>query len=157
MFQMKANVDFSAIRLSRTLAQAAPGKMGDYVAATVRPASIQQVNQTFAIYPGPVMRPFVFASALSRRWFFANFPSGSTRNGYLAESWEVQFDRRANDGFLVIRNTANEAIYTFGNRQVQGHANTGWGTNFDRYNQDVSQLVSDLLVQGWIMIAGQVQ
>lgn len=160
MYITKTTVDVSAIKAQRDRAVAATGLMGSYTQQVIAPAIQARVDATYAPYPQLAIHPFEFATPRSRRWYRAQVRAGNIRtdgtryirNGDLGKAWMVLFDRRQTEGFLTVKNTASMAIYVFGNRQVAGHATTGWGQNFAQANQEVSGLATYLLAQGWYLI-----
>lgn len=161
MFLAKVDVDLSVIRTQREIARRAPGAMGNYVQMVMVPQVQRKVSESYAPYPPPAIHPFVFATARSRRWYFANVRAGNiptdgrgyVRSGALGQAWRVLVDRRQNEGFLTVKNVASSAIYVFGNRQVPGHRNTGWGAQFERANHEVGDLATYLLAKGWFLIS----
>lgn len=155
MYYASLEIPRDVLQAQRETIQTAPGKMGDYIATVVKPEVESLVQSRLAPYPGPAVLPFEFATVKSRRWYFANrVPSGSKkgryqRTGDLAQEWIVEVDRRRNEGFMSVRNTDPAAIYIFGNRQVSGHARTGWGKDFPEVIGLISDRATDLIIDGW--------
>lgn len=81
-------------------------------------------------YPPPVKRPFQFATAKSRRYWFAvlakKYPNGYQRTGKLADAWKINLDLWDGDLVLSASNSRKYYKWVQGDRQVPGHANTGW-------------------------------
>lgn len=154
VYRIDAIIDSDVLQAVKAIPDRVDPAMGRYVQQVVRPAVQSRVNQTFAVYPGPVVRPFQFATEKSRRAYFATKGFGKGlpyhRTNELQRGWKVEVDRRKNSGFISIRNTAPAAVYVIGGRQVPGHRRTGWGEHFDAYTISVSEYVIDLLITGWV-------
>lgn len=160
MYSAKLDLPIETIRAQREAAKKAPAKMSDYMTQVVKPELETLVQNTLAIYPGDVVHPFEFATAKSRRWYFANMvPSGSERGKYrrtdaLKLAWRVIIDRRRTDGLITIRNIHPAANYIIGEFQVPGHRVTGWAKNQEAQLQDVTNSGITLIAQGWYYIMG---
>lgn len=158
MYYASLDIPRDVLQAQRETVKTAPGKMGDYIANVVKPKVQSLVQAHLAPYPGEAVHPFTFATARSRRWYFANrVPRGSKqgrykRTGDLAQEWRVDIDRRRNEGFMSVLNTDPAAIYIFGNRQVPGHAQTGWGRGFPQKIALISDQATDLMIDGWYSI-----
>lgn len=78
--------------------------------------------------------PFQFATAKSRRYYFYLVNNGLVptdgygyvRNGGYADSWNVDVSQSGNEFSISLYSTFHAAKYVGGDRQVQGHTNTGW-------------------------------
>jgi len=155
MYYASLDIPRDVLQAQRETVKTAPGKMGDYMVNVVKPEVQSLVQAELAPYPGEAVHPFAFATAKSRRWYFANrVPKGSKqgrypRTGDLAQEWVVEVDRRRNEGFMSVRNTDPAAIYVFGARQVPGHARTGWGRDFPQKIALISDTATDLIIDGW--------
>lgn len=155
MYYASLDIPTDVLQAQRETIKTAPGKMADYIVNVVKPQVQTLVQSELAPYPGEVVHPFEFATAKSRRWYFANrVQRGSKqgryqRSGDLAQEWVVEVDRRRNEGFMSVRNTDPAAIYIFGARQVPGHARTGWGKNFPQKIVLISDAATDLIIDGW--------
>lgn len=154
MYFASLSIPYDVLRATRETAQTAPGKMGAYVTAVVRPRVMSLVQERLAPYPGPTHHPFEFATDRSRRYYFASrkgklpYP----RTGDLGRAWRVDIDRRRNDGMIAVRNTSPAAIYVIGAFQVAGHRNTGWGKGFPKTLETISNTATDLIIDGWYSI-----
>lgn len=142
-----------------------PDVAAAYFRDTVKPALEAKVAKTIAVYPGPVVHPFGFATERSRRWYFANRGTKGARGGSyvrtgdLGKAWVVAIDRRSKDSFITIRNTDPAAGYVYGSgsqRQVPGHAATGWGDKLDDRLDQLSTDATNLALDGWTMIVNKI-
>lgn len=158
MYYASLAIPHDVLLAQRETVKTAPGKMGDFIATVVMPEVQSLVQARLAPYPSEAVLPFAFATAKSRRWYFANrVPRGSKkgryqRSGDLAQEWITEVDRRRNEGFMTVRNTDPAAIYIFGNRQVPGHARTGWGRGFAEAIAQISATATDRIIDGWYAI-----
>lgn len=77
---------------------------------------------------------FRFATAKSRRKWFAMIANNEVRTdgqhyirtGGYVQSWRVEFEQVGNEYRIELFNTTPAAKYIGGERQVPGHADTGW-------------------------------
>lgn len=156
MYYATVSIPKDVLQAQRATAQAAPGKMGEYVTTVVKPRVETLVQQHLAPYPGPVSRPFVFGTDRSRHYYFASHKGKLPyrRNFDLAKAWRVDIDRRRNAGAIAVRNTSPAAIYVIGAWQVEGHRRTGWGKGFPEAIETISDEATDLMIDGWHTITG---
>lgn len=161
MYKAEMIIDNDVIIAKRELAKAAPGLFANYVNTIVKPDVMQQVNTLFVPYPGPVSKPFEFATPKSRAYYFWKFKGKIPyqRTGGLGQSWFVTADNRKNDGFIIFGNSSTIAAFVFGpgfaitrQQQVPGHRNTGWGQDFERKVIEVSERTNQMLIDGWLQI-----
>ena len=108
-----------------------------------------QIKRILAQEPPPAKHPFQFATAKSRRWYFAavrgKIPGVTintdgtryVRTGGLSAAWDVRVDEDRRGVTIVVDNPTRAAVYVGGSmsltnpsraarRQVPGHRNTGW-------------------------------
>ncbi len=118
------------------------------------------VTDLFGQYPGPVIHPFEFSTDKSRRYYFAKFvPKGSKGGSYIRKGkpplgWTVNIDLRRTGSELIIYNQWKNSIYVYGGvtqRQVPGHARTGWGGDFETAASLAQERGVDLLIAAWVM------
>ncbi len=159
MFYTEVILDTDVLEAVKSIPRRVTPAMALYVDRRVIPHIEQRVQATLSVYPGPVVYPFEFATEKSRRAFFATngFGKGipTRRTGELGRAWVVDVDRRRNEGYITIRNTAPSAIYVIGVRQVPGHRRTGWGARFDHYILDISEEANDMLIDGWVIVTDE--
>lgn len=118
----------------------------------LRPAVKKDVMDVLAPYPGPVVHPFEFATAKSRRYYFAVIlPKNGgayVRTMLLFNSWSVDLIYGIDNDRLFIYNAQTYSKYVYGPRQVKGHFNTGWGKDFDTaidlIHEDTILMILDL-------------
>lgn len=80
------------------------------------------------------VHPFEFATAKSRRWYFAQIRKGKiktdgygyVRSGAYKKSWQILVEHQGDSFKVRYRSTAKASTYISGKRQVPGHRNTGW-------------------------------
>lgn len=95
-------------------------------------------------YPAPAVHPFAFATAKSRRWYFAQLREGKirtdgtryVRSGGYAKSWQIIYRSEgatfyatlftAFDAARFIGGTLQQDASAAARRIVPGHKNTGW-------------------------------
>jgi len=134
-------------------------KFQDEVDRVVIPALQREVTQRLAPPPGPVRYPFQFATARSRRAYFATRGFGKgipyRRTGNLGRSWKVDHLRRRDGGVVTVYNDAPYAGYVYGAptimgfNQVPGHARTGWARGFGTDVPNIAQRGQQLLSETW--------
>lgn len=113
-----------------------PGRYRRAILKDVVPPARKYARLLTSRYPGPVKRPFKFATDRSRRWFFANVPVPYIRTRQLAEAWDVDVVLEPDDGLsLSMVNESEYAEFVYGPRQVPGHAITGWHELSDTYDK----------------------
>lgn len=125
----------------------------------VIPALQREVTQRLAPPPGPVRYPFQFATARSRRAYFATNGFGKgipyRRTGDLGRAWKVDHLKRNNGGVITVYNAAPYAGYVYGApiidgfNQVPGHARTGWGKGFGADLATLAAQGQALLQETW--------
>lgn len=124
------------------------------VREVVEPNIQKQVDGLFT-EPGPVKYKFEFGTARSRRWYFANFKDRLPyqRTGTLVKAWSVEITRQGQTTFIMLVNTAPEAKYVYGlppiQRQIPGHARTGWGRDNKVAFQIIQEYTIDQLIDAW--------
>lgn len=98
-----------------------------------------EIEQIFiprlSAYPATrAKHPFQFATPKSRRKYFAMIANGEVRtdgygyvrNGGYGRSWRVEASENDSEFTIEVFSTFPASIFVGGNRQVQGHKNTGW-------------------------------
>jgi hypothetical protein len=122
----------------------------------VKPELQRQVDDLLGGDPGPVSRPFVFATEKSRRAYFATNGFGKgipfRRDDSIRTSWRVRVISRLSRDFAVIDNPKEAAKYVYGSpsqRQVPGHKNTGWGKDFEESIETIQENGVAMIVSAW--------
>lgn len=163
MYKTDVIIDTDVLDAVKEIPRRVDPALADYVDREIRPALEHFIDVRVSRYPGPVKHPFVFATARSRRAFFASNGFGrgipTKRTGQLKKSWRLRIDRRQNEGYITLTNVASYAGYIYGSgnvlasyRQVPGHRNTGWGEDLDEDLLALSQRATDMLIDGWITV-----
>lgn len=163
MFRVEAIIDTDVIEAQRDLIENIAPEFGLAMRNEVVPLVTKKVQQTIAVYPPAVKHPFEFATDKSRRAYFATQGFGHgipyQRTKTLYNSWKVELDRRMNEGFIQIKNTAPYAGYVYGSgstegsyEQVPGHRNTGWGRDMDNQVLDLSEYTQNLIIDLWYKV-----
>src|SRR5574342_516462 len=104
MYIVETIIDTDVLQAVKSIPMTVNPAMGQYVQSVTRPLAQQRVQSTLAVYPGPTVHPFEFATEKSRRAYFATNGFGHgipyQRTGGLGRAWVVDLDRRRNDGYL---------------------------------------------------------
>lgn len=126
------------------------------VRTVVAPAGKRKVKELFAVDPGPVVHPFKFSTDLSRRAFFATKGFGrglgAPRTGIIINAWTLEITRQGEKSYMLLVNPAAGSEFVYGSptqRQVPGHARTGYGRNFKAKTQQLQDFVVDELINAW--------
>lgn len=129
MFRVKVTQPTATILAIRTLPIRAQREFRRELQTQIKPAVEQDVQTFVAPYPGPAVHPFQFATAKSRRWYFANFKQRGpyVRSMKLFQSWSVRVSSTIRQDLITIQNLRPESKFVYGPRQVPGHRRTGWG------------------------------
>lgn len=161
MYSVNLIIDTDVLKAVREVGRTAPGKMGVYVRTVALPQVRREVKRRFGVDPGPVSRPFIFATARSRRHYFAMMRGKLPyrRTGKTQRAWDARADLRQAEGMFIVYNPEPHSVYVYGpgglitnRRQVPGHKRTGWGKNFDNDVIAVSELAQSLIITGWYEI-----
>ncbi len=119
----------------------------------VKPEVDKDVLDLMAPYPGGVKYPFQFATAKSRRAFFATNGFGrgipTQRTNQLHDSWDTQITDRDSSSLVRVVNLKPYSQYVYAPRQVPGHFNTGWGRDFNTAIPLVEEHAEELIIDAW--------
>jgi len=163
MYKLTITPPNDLFRAIKALPKASQVKMRASMQSELRPAVKKDVDATLAVYPGPVVHPFEFATAKSRAWYFANkVPKGSKggsyiRTGLLAKMWSVDLIFGLDNDVIFIYNASTISKWVYpGPQQVPGHARTGWGRDFDTGKELITEDSINLIVGLWrkVVISG---
>jgi hypothetical protein len=158
MYNVRLTIPRDVLQAHRTAPDRARALLMTRIERDVKPQVERQAQDLLGRPPGPVSRPFAFATAKSRRFYFWRFKGQLPyrRTGQSGKSWRVALDRRLNDGQLRIYNLWAAAGYLYGPgnelasfRQVPGHRNTGWGRDFPTALPLLQEFTVSLLVEVW--------
>jgi hypothetical protein len=158
MYSVRLTIPRDVFQAQRTAPLKARTLLATKIEREVQPQVERQAQDLLGREPGPVVHPFAFATAKSRRWYFWAFKGRLPyrRTGQGAKGWRVAFDRRLNAGQIRIYNLweASGYVYGAGNplasfRQVPGHARTGWGRDFPVALNLLQEFIVNLLVEAW--------
>jgi hypothetical protein len=105
--------------------------------------------------PARGLNKFRFATARSRRWYFANHDGKYQRTGALGKAWKARLSITRAGFSVAVSNSANAASYVYGPRQVPGHADTGWPQADDLFLSLASDAERDFLIELDNAIAGE--
>ena len=131
--------------------QTSTARMHAYVQAEILPALQPAINDALNRPPGPVKRPFEFATARSQRWFFANRKGGYRRTGAVLV-WRGGLDIDGATGTILAVNPVSYSRYLYGPNQVRGHFNTGW-PNKEQRVLVLQPPALQLVRAGWIIVS----
>lgn len=153
MIRYDVSVPYDVLDAVEELPRRAEATFGNLLDTQVKQPLQNTVTDLFGQYPGPAVHPFQFATAKSRRWFFANI-GHYTRKGKPPLGWTVNIDLRRTGSELIIFNQWTNSIFVYGGvtqRQVPGHARTGWGADFETAADLAQERGVDLLIAAWVM------
>lgn len=165
MYYTAVLIDDDVLVAIRDLPKRIAPELDNELRTEVVPFVERRVQSDIATYPGAVSRPFAFATARSRRAYFATRGFGKgipyRRTGALGKGWKVKLDRRRNEGFLSVANDVPYAGYVYGSglfslgsfRQVPGHKNTGWGNGLDEKIFKLSEDATAMLIAAFVRAA----
>lgn len=146
----------SAFRAQKNLKARAKREFKRELQREVKPELQRQVDDLLGVDPGPVSIPFVFATDESRRAYFATNGFGKgipyQRTDNLRTSWRVDLKTTLARDLIVIVNPKKYAKFVYGSpaqRQVPGHANTGWGRDFDVAIALINEHAVTLITDAW--------
>lgn len=126
MIRMRYTGDESELLAMREAALSSPQRLNAIVNQRIIPAAQKQVDARLNKAPGKVKYPFEFATAKSRRWYFANRMPPYRRTGQSLQ-WRLRLMVIDGQTFRIVSQEPHAAAkYVFGPRQVPGHRNTGW-------------------------------
>jgi len=133
-----------------------PQRFFALIHADILPAAQKRIDGVLNRVPGAVKLPFEFATAKSRRWYFANHKAPYRRTG-ASRQWKLVM--QSSTGEIVefyLENPARHAPYVFGNpaggQQVPGHARTGWALLAQQIPPQRLLLLNDLSA-AWLDVA----
>jgi hypothetical protein len=159
MYRTKISIPPDLFRAVRALRSNARRNFNRDLQTTVRPALQQTVSRLLGVDPGPIVsgpnNPFRFSSDASRRYYFARFGGNlpyQRRSPGIAGGWIVEIPRSGEKSYVVVYNRFPEAAYVYGTpyqRQVPGHAKTGWGRNNRAAFAAIQREAFDRIVDAW--------
>lgn len=158
MYSVRLTIPRDVFQAQRTAPVKARALLATKIERDVQPQVQHQAQDLLGRAPGPVVRPFAFATDKSRRFYFWRFKGRLPyqRKGQTEKGWRVAFDRRLNAGQIRIYNLWSAAGYVYGPgndlanfRQVPGHKNTGWGRDFPIALSLIQEFTVNLLVEAW--------
>jgi hypothetical protein len=123
---------------------------------TVKPALQKDVDALLKDEPPRTGRTFEFSTPESRRYYFAAFKGRIPyqRKHKLVKGWFVDIPRTSEKSYIVIGNSSPIAQYVYGSvnpyqRQVPGHARTGWGRNNRVAFALITEHGIELIIDAW--------
>jgi hypothetical protein len=96
------------------------------------------------------LNKFRFATAKSRRWYFANHDGKYQRTGALGKAWSARLSVTRAGFSVAVANASNIAQFVYdgeGLRQVPGHADTGWQNVDDAFITLAAGAEADFLIE----------
>lgn len=156
MFKVKLGQPTEVLQALKDLPTRAQQQFRTELRTVVQPAVDKNVQTQLAPAPGPVVLPFAFSTDKSRRAYFATRGFGKgipyQRTGAVEDSWTVTVAFQLRGDLLTIRNLRPESKYVFGTptqRQVPGHARTGWGRDFPRKILVIQEDATSRIIAAW--------
>lgn len=153
MYKVTITPPNDLFRAIKALPKAAQADMRVAMNNELKPAVKKDVIDVLAPYPGPVVHPFEFTTAKSRRYYFAVIlpknGGGYVRTMLLFNSWSVDLVFGLDFDSLHIYNAQFYSKFVLpGRNQVPGHARSGWGRDFqegqDLIREDTILMILDL-------------
>jgi hypothetical protein len=108
--------------------------------------------------PARGLNKFRFATARSRRWYFANHDGKYQRTGALGKRWRARLSVTRAGFSVAVSNPSNIAQFVYegeGLRQVPGHSDTGWLNVDDEFISLAADAERDFLIELDNAIAGE--
>ena len=156
MFKIKLTQPTDVLQALKDLPTRAQQQFRTELRTVVQPAVDAAVQRELAVNPGPVVLPFAFSTAKSRKAYFASKGFGRgipyQRTGAIEQSWTVTVKSQLQADLLSIVNLRPEAKYVYGTpaqRQVPGHARTGWGRDFPRKYAVIKEDATNRVIAAW--------
>lgn len=154
MLRVQVALDDSVLKALRDALADSPREFYDVVNRRLLPQAQKRLDKALNTAPGPVARPFQFATDKSRRYYFATHKGGYQRTGAVLQ-WRIilkAFSGRTVE--LTFENAVPYAKYVFGPRQVPGHARTGWKNADKVLPGEVDAVLRDLS-EAWVELVPQ--
>jgi hypothetical protein len=156
MFKHYLSIPPDMFKTFRELPVRAKRNFNREIRDVVQPNAQKQADGLFTA-PGPVRLPFQFGTDRSRRAFFATNGFGrgipTRRTGAILKAWAIEITRRGQTTFILLTNTDPKARYVYGlppiQRQIPGHARTGWGKDNKVAFSLLQEYVIGELVKAW--------
>lgn len=158
MYRTKISIPPDLFKAVRELRPCGRRNFNRELDRTVKPA-LQEIATRLFVNPGPVVsgagHPFEFSSDASRRFYFAAFKGRipyQRRTPGVVAGWIVEIPRSGEKSYIVVYNQYPESKYIYGTplqRQVPGHARTGWGRNNRAIFKAIEAQAFDLIVDAW--------
>lgn len=131
--------DFAKNKAVQKYIRELPGKFTAALERRLKAEVVQPLKRQLQTEPRPAVLPFTFATAKSRRWYFANKVKGKKGGRYVrthkfTRGWDVRVITADNAVALSINNPEKATKYITGKRQVPGHRITGWRRHDSVYN-----------------------
>lgn len=122
--------DDAALKQLQAAIADSPRRFLEVISRDVLPAAQRRVDTVLNTVPGAVKLPFTFATAKSRRYYFATHQPPYQRTGK-SQRWKLVMQARSGELVeIYLENPMSYAPYLFGNpaggQQTPGHARTGW-------------------------------
>lgn len=126
MIRVVRLVDADVLNELREAISESPREFYNVVNRRVLPEAQARLEKRLNVDPGPVARPFEFATAKSRRYYFATHEGAYQRTGGVRK-WRVILKAFSGQTVeLTFENPSPVAQWVYGPRQVPGHKRTGW-------------------------------
>jgi hypothetical protein len=130
------------------------------IGTEISPDLQEQVRAVIGEPPGPPSSPFEFATEKSARFYFwlitssvfsaASDGSHWIRSGELENSWQVEVSYGALSARISVISMNWAAKYVYGPKyQVQGHANTGWGSQYQEAQKLILANTKRVTIDFW--------
>lgn len=150
MIRLYLNIDRDALEATVTDLDGVTERLHTAVRTVVLPKLQPSLQRALNTPPGPVSKPFAFATAKSRAFYFANFRPPYRRTGRVL-SWMGELEVDGRSGTILSVNDTPYARWVYGPRQVPGHANTGW-PNATAQALSIAPEAEGLVIGAWFNV-----
>lgn len=156
MITIKLSIPKDVFAATRELPTRAKRTFNREIETVVQPELQRHVKDLVVVAPGPVVHPFAFATARSRRAFFATKGFGrgvpTRRTNAIINAWTIEVTRAGEKSYIILTNTNPASQYVYGTayqRQVPGHRATGWGRDLRPALALIQERAVELIIEAW--------
>lgn len=163
IFRMRLTINDKLLERLREIPERAQQNLRRRMQTELAPELQDRANELLGADPGPVSEPFIFGNtpdafqrshnaymAIVREKQGKNDPNGHwIREGIIESGFRVRVSDRLRGNLITIWNVQPKSRYVYGPWQVMGHANTGWGRDFDTKSRMLRKEAIQRIRQLW--------